>query len=164
MCNNNFTLCTRRTTEWIIVTWQFLTFLQFRFKEVTDGRVLQANVLVIHFYKILNSASQIHLMNSNPLHSRNTLFLNILTITSNVKVSLPFERRKYNWEKLSLKSKLRKIYLSLSMSFKFHWKILTSTLLQETHWLHFDTEWRNFRNDSLESFIFTVLNLSVHTS
>ena len=26
MCNNNFTLCTRRTTEWIIAIWQFFPF------------------------------------------------------------------------------------------------------------------------------------------
>ena len=65
MCNNNFTLCTRRTTEWIIAIWQFLPFSQFRFKEMMDHRVIQGNLIIMHFYQMLNSAFQIYLMNSN---------------------------------------------------------------------------------------------------
>ena len=61
MCNNNFTLCTRRTTEWIIAIWQFLSFSQFRFKEMMDHRVIQGNLIIMHLYQMLNSAFQIYL-------------------------------------------------------------------------------------------------------
>ena len=65
MRNNNFTLCTRRTTEWIIAIWQFLSFSQFRFKEIMDRRVTQGNLIITHLYQMLNSAFQICLMNPN---------------------------------------------------------------------------------------------------
>ena len=40
-------------------------FWQFRFKEMMDNIKVQSNAVIIHFYQMLNSASQICLMNSN---------------------------------------------------------------------------------------------------